>query len=157
MSNHLKSSGAWLGAIAAAASLTLAVTPSASAAGQENTATSSSPTANYWQPGKTVQTANVICHAGNNYVYYDDYDNYPGDWYNQKGYRVHVGCAKQSLYHPNKKVVLVTSCSYGFTYKSAPKWITGSGYNDIVDFTNPDENQEGCSWGVSNYWIEEVA
>ncbi|MEU1280082.1 hypothetical protein [Streptomyces sp. NPDC005805] len=106
--------------------------------------------------GKLLQTDAVVCGEAYTGTYEDTYDNYPGDWVDQTGYRAYASCVKKSFVGaPNTRVRLVTSCRFGFTYYSEPKLVSST--VSRVEFITPGEDRTGCLFGVADYNIEKVS
>ncbi|MEO3813455.1 hypothetical protein ABGB17_31040 [Sphaerisporangium sp. B11E5] len=105
--------------------------------------------------GTYLETQYVVCPSYDNGTYYDDYDNYPGDWQSQTGYRAYARCMKKSANSPASTVRLVTECEWGFTYHGAPTKITDT-YGTWLG-ASPSENTAGCLFGVKSYKVEHVS
>lgn len=96
--------------------------------------------------GKYLETEKVACPVWATGTYYDD--SAP------TGYRAFAGECHTKAFVMSARVRLVTSCSWGFTYRSEPKTLVEGG--SWVHFTTPSPNEPGCLFGVSDYWLEEA-
>ncbi|MEU4836131.1 hypothetical protein [Streptosporangium sp. NPDC023615] len=94
---------------------------------------------------KYLETAHAACPYWATGTYDDSYAS--------TGYRAFANECHTKPYVMSARVRLVTSCSWGFTYRSETKTIVEG---RRASFTSPSKNEPGCLFGVSDYWLEEV-
>lgn len=94
---------------------------------------------------KYLETDKVACPAWATGISYDSYA--------PTGYRAFANECHTKPYVTSARVRLVTSCSWGFTYRSEPAAVVEGRW---TSFTSPPRTEPGCLFGVSDYWLEAV-
>ncbi|WP_440082119.1 hypothetical protein [Streptosporangium sp. LJ11] len=94
---------------------------------------------------KYLETDKVACPAWATGTYYDAY--------RPTGYRAFANECHTKPHASSARVRLVTSCSWGLTYRSEPAAVVEGRW---TSFTTPARTESGCLFGVSDYWLEAV-
>ncbi|MEW9552518.1 hypothetical protein [Nonomuraea sp. NPDC050783] len=93
--------------------------------------------------GKYLETDKVACPVWATGTYHDTYE--------PSGYRAFANECHTKAFVMSARVRLVTSCSWGFTYRGEVKTVVEGRW---ASFTTPSQNEPGCLFGVSDYWLE---